>query len=446
MPAQQPSPAVAGAPPPVLPRRGSGGTADALCGGVPAPGKPAPGEINSLVWRVAGDPLVAASGEGVLSGLRVAVKDLFAVAGHAIGAGNPAWLRKAPVESAHAAAVQVLLRAGADIAGVARTDELAYGLSGINTHYGMPPNPAAPGRVPGGSSSGPASAVALGLADIGLGTDTAGSVRVPTSYCGLYSLRPTHGLVPDTGLIGLAPSFDTVSWITRTPHLLGRVSDVLLPRCSARPVERLLLAMDLFDLVDPALRQPLLDAARAWADRLAVPLQPGSSTCAARLEEWAEALGVLQAAEMWHLHGSWLQAHHEAVSPLVASAVAAGEDMPAEYLAWARDTVSRARDVLAELIPPGTALVQPATPTEAPPPGPAVTGVALRTATVQLVCAASVAGLPVLTLPGVRGPAGPAGLSLVAASGSDRALIGALAGCADGSTVPEPLPVFLPDA
>ncbi|MFD6323328.1 amidase family protein [Streptomyces sp. NPDC058442] len=363
----------------------------------------------------------------MLSGSRVAVKDLFAVAGHAIGAGNPAWLREAPIESAHAAAVQALLQAGADVTGIARTDELAYGLSGLNTHYGMPPNPAAPGRVPGGSSSGSASAVALGLADIGLGTDTAGSVRVPTSYCGLYSLRPSHGLVPDTGQIGLAPSFDTVSWITRTPQLLSRVSDVLLPRRPAQPIKRLLLATDLFDLVDPALRLPLHDAAHAWADRLAVPLQPRSSTCAAHLEEWAEALGVLQAVEMWQLHGSWLQAHREAVSPLVADAIAAGEGMPAEYLAWARDTMRQARSTLAELIPPGTALVQPAAPTAAPPPGPAVTGMALRTATVQLICAASVAGLPVLTLPGVQSPDGPVGLSLVATAGSDRALTAALA-------------------
>ncbi|MBL3671106.1 amidase [Streptomyces sp. M2CJ-2] len=362
-----------------------------------------------------------------MSGSRVAVKDLFAVAGHAIGAGNPAWLREAPIESAHAAAVQALLQAGADVTGIARADELAYGLSGLNTHYGMPPNPAAPGRVPGGSSSGSASAVALGLADIGLGTDTAGSVRVPTSYCGLYSLRPSHGLVPDTGQIGLAPSFDTVSWITRTPQLLSRVSDVLLPRRPAQPIKRLLLATDLFDLVDPALRLPLHDAAHAWADRLAVPLQPRSSTCAAHLEEWAEALGVLQAVEMWQLHGSWLQAHREAVSPLVADAIAAGEGMPAEYLTWARDTVGRARSTLAELIPPGTALVQPAAPTAAPPPGPAVTGMALRTATVQLICAASVAGLPVLTLPGAQSPAGPVGLSLVATAGSDRALTAALA-------------------
>ncbi|MEF9905011.1 amidase family protein [Streptomyces sp. P9-A2] len=422
MSAQQPSPAVADAPPLAPPRHHSDDTA-----GAPRDDVPAPGETGASVWRVVGDPLVAATREGVLSGSRVAVKDVFAVAGHAIGMGNPAWLRGAPIEPAHSTAVRALLRAGADVTGIAHTDELAYGLSGLNTHYGMPPNPAAPGRAPGGSSSGPASAVALGLADIGLGTDTAGSTRVPASYCGLYSLRPTHGLVPDAGQTGLAPSFDTTSWITRTPRLLDRVTDVLLPQRPAQPIERLILATDLFDLVDPSLRLPLYDAAHAWADRLAVPLQPRENTCAAHLEEWAEAVGVVQAVEMWQVHGSWLQAHHEAVSPGVAHAVAAGEDMPAEYLAWARDTLSQARIVLAELIPPGTALMQPATPTAAPPPGPAGAGLALLTATVRLVCAASAAGLPVLTLPGVRSPAGPVGLSLLATAGSDRALTAAFA-------------------
>ncbi|WP_079039993.1 amidase family protein [Streptomyces prasinopilosus] len=422
MSAQQTSPAVADAPAPVRPRHDGDETT-----GAPGDGVPDPGETGASVWRVVGDPLVAAPGDGVLSGSRVAVKDLFAVAGHAIGMGNPAWLRGAPVEQAHSAAVRALLRAGADITGIARTDELAYGLSGHNAHYGAPPNPAAPGRLPGGSSSGPASAVALGLADIGLGTDTAGSTRVPASYCGLYGLRPTHGLVPDAGQTSLAPSFDTPSWITRTPRLLDRVTGVLLPRQPAQPIERWVLATDLFALADPSLRRPLQDAARAWADRLAVPLRTEESTCAAHLEEWAEAVGVVQAAEMWQVHGSWLRRHHEAVSPAVAHAVAAGEDMPAEYLAWARDTLARARSTLAELVPPGTALVQPATPTPAPPPGPAGTGLALLTATVRLVCTASAAGLPVLTLPGVRGPAGPVGLSLLAAAGSDRALTAALA-------------------
>ena len=111
------------------------------------------GDHPSL-WRVAGDPLIPAIREGALSGFRVAVKDLFAVAGYAIGAGNPTWLHEAPVETDHAPAVRALLHAGADIVGIVQTAEFAYGLTGINQHYGTPPNPASPGRVPGGSSAG----------------------------------------------------------------------------------------------------------------------------------------------------------------------------------------------------------------------------------------------------------------------------------------------------
>ena len=157
------------------------------------------------------------------------MKDLYAVAGQRVGAGNPAWLERAPVEATTAWAVQRLLDAGADVTGITRTDEFAYSLAGTNAQYGTPPNPKAPRRISGGSSSGSASAVSLGHATIGLGTDTGGSIRVPAAYQGLWGIRTTHGLVPTAGLLPLAPSFDTVGWLTRSPELLARVGEVLLP-------------------------------------------------------------------------------------------------------------------------------------------------------------------------------------------------------------------------
>ncbi|MDV7090509.1 amidase family protein [Rhodococcus opacus] len=388
---------------------------------------PAPGvDTDTSIWRVVGDPLITAPGEGALSGCRIAVKDLFAVAGYAIGAGNPTWLDQAPIEPEHAAAVSLLTQEGADVAGIAQTDELACGLFGLNPHYGTPPNPAAPGRVPGGSSSGSASAVALGLADIGLGTDTAGSVRVPASYCGLYSLRPTHGIVSNAGRLALAPSFDTVGWITRTPQMLARVSEILLPRQHIQPIEQLLMATDLFDLAESSVRMPLQDAARQWANRMGMSLQTEASTFAEHLGTWVEAMGVVQAAEMWQVHGRWLQTHRDAVSPRVALAINTGESVPVDYLVWARDTLSQARITLTEVIPPGTALIHPAAPTAAPAPGPASSDLGVRAATVLLSCAASAAGQPVLTVPATQCADGPVGLSVIAAVGRDRALIAAL--------------------
>ena len=174
-------------------------------------------------------PAAARLRDRPLAGESVAVKDLYAVAGQRVGAGNPAWLDQAAVETSNAWAVQQLLEAGADVAGIARTDEFAYSLAGTNAQYGTPPNPKAPRRISGGSSSGSSSAVSLGHASIGLGTDTGGSIRVPAAYQGLWGIRTTHGLVPTDGLLPLAPSFDTVGWLTRSPALLARVGETLLP-------------------------------------------------------------------------------------------------------------------------------------------------------------------------------------------------------------------------
>lgn len=186
---------------------------------------PRPQPLDRTIWRTVGDPLFQGAWEGPLQGLTVAVKDLFAIAGYRIGAGNPAFLDSRRAETTTAPAVADLLRAGASLRGIARTDEFAYSIAGENVHYGTPPNGAVPGALPGGSSNGPASAVAAGQADIGLGSDTAGSVRVPASYQGLWGLRTTHGLVPQQGVLPLAQSFDTVGWLTRDGDTLQKVAD-----------------------------------------------------------------------------------------------------------------------------------------------------------------------------------------------------------------------------
>src|SRR5262245_6439754 len=129
---------------------------------------------------------------GSLAGLTFAAKDLFDVAGQPTGAGNHDWARWYPVPDKHAWAVQRLLDAGATLIGKTITDEISLGILGENAFDGTPLNPKAPDRVPGGSSSGSASAVASGLCDTALGTDTGGSVRVPASF-----LRPLRH-PPDT--------------------------------------------------------------------------------------------------------------------------------------------------------------------------------------------------------------------------------------------------------
>ena len=125
------------------------------------------------------------TGTGSLDGLCFAVKDVIDVAGCKTGCGNPTWRDSHPPAVAYGVCVEQLLRAGALCVGKTICDELAFSLLGENHFYGTPLNPQAPDRVPGGSSSGSACAVACGLVDFALGADTGGSVRVPASNCGI---------------------------------------------------------------------------------------------------------------------------------------------------------------------------------------------------------------------------------------------------------------------
>src|ERR671919_35843 len=174
------------------------------------------------------DAYLEGAAGGPLAGLTFAAKDIFDVVGHVTGGGNPDW--KATHEAAPRTAwvVSVLVAAGATMIGKTITDEITRGIFGENAHYGTPVNPRAPGRVPGGSSSGSAAAVAGALVDFALGSDTGGSVRVPSSFCGLYGLRPTHGRIPLDGILLQAPSYDTVGFLARDAELFRAIGKLLL--------------------------------------------------------------------------------------------------------------------------------------------------------------------------------------------------------------------------
>uniref|UniRef100_UPI0028AB14C1 amidase family protein n=1 Tax=Pseudomonas nitroreducens TaxID=46680 RepID=UPI0028AB14C1 len=142
-------------------------------------------------------------------GKRVAVKDSIDIAGYPTRCGTRALADAAPAEC-NAFVVDAVLNAGWQIVGKTNLHELAFGVTGINDWTGTPVNPMAPDRVPGGSSSGSASAVAAGLADIALGTDTGGSVRVPAACCGIAGLKPTFGRVSRDGVHPAQSSLDCV--------------------------------------------------------------------------------------------------------------------------------------------------------------------------------------------------------------------------------------------
>jgi amidase len=381
--------------------------------------------VDTSVWRVVADPLVGPAAAGLLDGLTVAVKDLFAVAGHAVGAGNPTWLAEQDRQPRHAAAVAALLGSGASVAGISHTDEFAYSLAGQNAHYGTPPNPAAPGTLCGGSSSGPAVAVALGQVDVGLGTDTAGSIRVPASYQGLVGLRPTHGAVSTEGLCALAPSFDTVGWLTREPRTALLVADVLFAHLPERslpgrtivlPAAERWASPDVADAASRARRR--LVAHGVLAEPEAVDLDP------ALLDRSSAAFRTAQAHEAWREHGAWVDAHPGALGPDIEGRFGIASAVTDEDARAAREVLSSTGDRLRDLLDDAV-LVLPTTAGGAPfldAGGDVVEDERLRT--LRLTHLASVAGVPAVTAPLLRTTDGrPAGLCFVGAIGTDRALL-----------------------
>ncbi|CAM0944083.1 unnamed protein product [Alopecurus aequalis] len=186
-----------------------------------------------------------------LSDLTFAVSDNFEIEGHVAGFGNPDWKSTHNAASRTALAVTTLLKQGATCVGRTVMDELGFGVTGENLHYGTPINPASPSVVPGGSCSGAAVAVSAQLADFALGTDTTGDLRIPASFCGVLCFRPSHGVVSSLGTLANSQSLDTIGWLARDPQILHRIGDVLLPASAGglKGKRQLVFADDCFELL-----------------------------------------------------------------------------------------------------------------------------------------------------------------------------------------------------
>ena len=370
------------------------------------------------------DAYLAGAADGPLAGLTFAAKDIFDVVGHVTGCGNPHW--KATHEAAESTAwvVRTLVDAGATMTGKTITDELTRGIFGENMHYGTPRNPRAPGRVPGGSSSGSASAVAGKLVDFALGSDTGGSVRVPASFCGLYGLRPTHGRIPLDGMLLQAPSYDTIGWFARDAETFARVGAVILPPAAAtnRP-RRLVIAEDAFELAEPEVRAALESAidviAAVFDSRTTLRLSPSS------LEEWSGHQQILQSREAWLSIRDWLDATNPTMSFEVSDRYVTARAVTDEQVAQAqagRDAiVARMNEVFQD---GETVICLPTTVGPAPPLGQAVSARhALRLRNSALTSVAGNTGRPQISLPLCEADGLPVGLSLLGDYGADERLI-----------------------
>lgn len=360
--------------------------------------------------------------EGPLNHLRLAVKDLFHLAGVPTSAGNPHWLESHPVPDETASSVLKLLNAGAELVGKTLTDELAYSLNGINYHFGTPCNYAAEGRIPGGSSSGSAVAVSMGLADIGLGTDTGGSIRVPASYNGLFGLRPTHGVIEMDNMVPLAPQFDTIGWMTRDLETLSKVADVMLPPQTVHLPKQLVVFHPIIQG-----RHLWTDDATNWlADRAAVFETVSHIELDESLLSFAsETYRTLQGYQAWQVHSEWITNE----KPVLGSDIAARFDWcrtitEAQYEQAERDRASIRRQIDDYLPSDDTVVMMPTTPGAAPLLDETPEELAdYRNELMGLTALAGLTRRPQLHLPVLKEQGAPWGVSLFGAMHQDKALI-----------------------
>lgn len=362
---------------------------------------------------------------GPLAGLSLGVKDIFDVAGYVTGCGNPDKFAEGQPARATAPAVQALLDAGARFAGKTQTEELVFSMLGQNVHFPHPVNPAAPGRVTGGSSSGSVAAVAGGLADIATGSDTGGSVRIPAAFCGLIGLRTTHDRISLEGTMPLAPSFDTFGWFARNAATYAAVGDVLLGADAPAAKLGRPLAVDLLD-------ELVLGPAEAAEYRRMVDVVAGVTGRPSRLppppqatDELYWCMRKLQAKEAWAAHGAWITGREDRLGKATLERFEFGKTVSDADVATEKSRRDAFRSALRDMLGDDGFIVMPTAPCVAPKSdGTQEEFRDFRERAIGLLCWSGLSGFPQITLPLGALEGAPFGISLLGPPGSDRALIG----------------------
>jgi amidase len=375
------------------------------------------------------------SGSGPLNGLRFAVKDTIDVAGFKTGCGNPTWRDSHPAAVVHAVCVEQLLLAGACCVGKTISDELAFSLLGENHFYGTPLNARSPDRVAGGSSSGSASAVACGLVDFALGTDTGGSTRVPASNCGIWGFRPSHDLISVAGVNPLAPSFDTVGVLAKSADVLANVALTLLAApVSLKKPTVIHLIPEAFALADTdvqeALSEPLVrlreifgGAVRESSLQEIIGDDAGSS-----FATWVDTFCMIQWAEIESCLGAWIANAKPEFGPEIAASFQLMDKLDRRRVLEAVEQREQYYRSLHAFLGPDDLLCIPTTPALAPhrgdPPRRSSSGSGYYPRTLSQTSIAGMGRLPQVSLPIGDANGVPVGLSLLARHGRDSLLLG----------------------
>jgi len=346
------------------------------------------------------------------TGPRLAVKDLIDMEGVPTTAGCRAVADEAQPAEKDAACLGGARSAGARIVGRTNLHELALGVTGVNPWFGTPVNPLDPARVPGGSSSGSAVAVATDEADVAYGSDTGGSVRIPSACCGTAGLKTTWGRIPLDGVWPLSPSFDTIGPMARDVAGLVLGMTLLEPGfeiATTRPSRVGWLRIDCDPLIDAALERAL--RATEW------------ELMELDLPEWGEvnaAAGLLLVAEAWASDGELVERFPDKIGDDVRERLHLGRDVEEVALAWAASKGELWRSRLAEIFSEVDILATP-TLTILPP----LMGDAEDLLKARCTLPANLAGIPALSLPVPTDEALPASLQLMAPAGSEELVLAA---------------------
>lgn len=376
---------------------------------------------------------------GPLVAQRLAVKDVIHIEGVPTGAGNPDWLATQQLPVTTSPVIVKLIEAGAELIAKTQTDELACSFYGHNMHYGIPTNPMAPDCLPGGSSSGSAVAVASGLADIGVGTDTIGAVRIPASFCGLFGYRPTYALISMQDVLPLAPSFDTIGWMTRDFDTLYKVSDVLLSSIDQLEQQEKQAPKNLRIFRPESLSDN--DWEQLWSF-----IEPSLSSVfeTVDIQVWSSSwlselygnFRVLHGREVWRSYGEWYEHTKPLVAKDLAQRIEYSQSLSADDELAASKNLEAFGATLNEALPDASWCgLLPTTPGASPPVLDVVTGdfdpdvhsaydlKQLRDDMLSFCTPASLMGWPQLSLPISEHDAAPWGVSLLGRAHQDIVLL-----------------------
>jgi aspartyl-tRNA(Asn)/glutamyl-tRNA(Gln) amidotransferase subunit A len=351
--------------------------------------------------------------DGPGAGEPVAVKDLLDTAGLTTTYGSALFADHVPAVSADA--VQRLEAADYTVAGKTNLHEFAYGISSQNPHYGTVPNPVAPGRLAGGSSGGSAAAISAGDVELALGSDSAGSIRIPTAWCGVVGLKPTHGLVSVEGCFPLAPTYDVVGPMASSVEGCERLLRTLAPEfepVELGSLEELEVGVAWLDHAEPLVRERVTEVVALFPRRREIDLPLAPANRADFMREAADVHGALFPGNE-DLYGDNVRGKIERCLQVRDAEAAAAERERAEY-----------RERFAEVLDGLDLVVTPTVPFVAPPAD--VDELEIRGGATSLTYPFSSLGWPALALS--CGPAEdglPASVQLAGRAGDDALVLAA---------------------